>query len=260
MPNAILAVEHLKKSFGGMTAVDDVSFQVPEGMICAIIGPNGAGKSTLFNLITNLYHPDHGRVFYAGEEVTGLQPHRIAERGLIRTFQTARVFAHLSVLDNVLIGAQRQLRSGLATQALWLGQARREEKVLHDHAHRVLDVVGLTPWNLVAADKLPLGAQKLLELARGLMGSPRLLLLDEPAAGLNDRETANLGRLLGSIRDAGVSVIVVEHNMSLVMNVADRVLVIDRGRLLAEGAASAIQQDPRVIQAYLGLKKDAHAA
>ncbi len=254
MSEVILSARNLSKSFGGVIAVNDLSFDVPEGEICALIGPNGAGKSTVFNLLTNLYRADAGSTAFLGKDLRGRAPHEIAKMGLVRTFQTARVFPHLSVVDNVLIGAHRLVRSGILGQSFWLGRTRIEERELQNRAREVLEVVGVAHWADYDAKSLPHGAQKLLELGRALIGSPRLLLLDEPAAGLNDSETANLVTMLGCIRDAGGTILVVEHNMSLVMGIADRILVIDRGRMIAEGPPGAIQCDRRVIEAYLGTK------
>jgi branched-chain amino acid transport system ATP-binding protein len=252
MSELALELADVSKSFGGVRAVDHVSFAVPHCGLTAVIGPNGAGKTTLFNLVTNLYPADEGDVRFYGESLRAAPPGAIAVKGLIRTFQSARIFPGMTALDNVMAGAHLHIRNYPWQQMLWLGGARREEKSLRARAEALLDLVGLSAFSRAAATDLPMGAQKLLEVVRALMAEPRLLLLDEPAAGLNDAETADLAELLRAIRDSGVTVIVVEHNMSLVMGVADQVVVLDAGKLVAIGSPREIQQDKRVIAAYVG--------
>lgn len=247
-----LEVRGLSKSFGGVAAVRDVSFTVPGGSLTALIGPNGAGKSTLFNLVTNLYRPDSGEVILRGRPITGLRSDRITSLGLFRTFQTARVFPQLSVLDNVLVGGYRLGRAGYLAQSLRLRRCRQEERQMEARARRLLEVMGLADRADQRAAVLPLAAQKYLELARALMARPSVVLFDEPAAGMNDAETAELGMILHAVRDTGHTVVVVEHNMSLVMGVCDQVVVMDAGRVIAVGPPQAVQNDPVVISAYFG--------
>jgi branched-chain amino acid transport system ATP-binding protein len=250
--SAALRVVNVSKRFGGVAAVSDVMLEVSEGSLTALIGPNGAGKTTLFNLITNLFPPSSGDIFFYGTSLNRLSPGQIAGLGLIRTFQTARVFPAMTVLENVLVGAHRHIRRHAVKQMLWLASARREERELTVRADAFLDLAGLARFRDDAATDLPMGSQKLLEVVRALMARPRLLLLDEPAAGLNDRETVELASLLRAIRDCGVTVMVVEHNMSLVMGVADQVIVLDAGTLVAAGTPEDIRQNARVIEAYIG--------
>jgi branched-chain amino acid transport system ATP-binding protein len=247
-----LEVRGLSKSFGGVAAVQDASFTVLEGSLTALIGPNGAGKSTMFNLVTNLYQPDHGQVILRGKPISGLRSDRITSLGLFRTFQTARVFPQLSVLDNVLVGGYRLGRAGYLAQALRLRRCREEEREMEARALALLRVMGLADRAEQRAAVLPLAAQKYLELARSLMARPSVVLFDEPAAGMNDAETAELGMILRAIRDTGHTVVVVEHNMSLVMGVCDQVVVMDAGSVIAAGPPQAVQNDPLVIGAYFG--------
>jgi branched-chain amino acid transport system permease protein len=247
-----LDVRGLTKSFGGVAAVRGVSFTVPAGSLTALIGPNGAGKSTLFNLVTNLYRPDSGEVYLSGRPITNVPPERIVSLGLFRTFQTARVFPQLSVLDNVLVGGYRTGRAWYLAQALGLPRSRREEKVMAVRARRLLEAMGLAGRAAERAAALPPAAQKHLELARALMAMPSVVLFDEPGAGMNDAETAELGMILRAIRDTGHTVLVVEHNMSLVMGVCDQVVVMDAGQVIAVGPPAAVSRDPAVIDAYFG--------
>jgi branched-chain amino acid transport system ATP-binding protein len=247
-----LKVMNVTKEFGGLAAIFDVSLEVPDGSVTALIGPNGAGKTTLFNLITNLLRSTAGEMYFYGILLNRLSPKQIAGLGLIRTFQTARVFPGMTVVENVLAGGHNQVRRNAVQQMLWLPSTRREERELTAKAEAFLDLVGLSRFRHDAATDLPMGAQKLLEVIRALMARPRMLLLDEPAAGLNDSETAELASLLRAVRNSGVTVMVVEHNMSLVMGVADRVMVLDAGILVASGSPKEIRQNARVIEAYVG--------
>jgi branched-chain amino acid transport system ATP-binding protein len=249
---ARLSVSGLGRRFGGLTAVANVSFGIAEDSVTALIGPNGAGKTTVFNLITNVIRADTGEVLLDGQSIIGLPPAQIAALGLIRTFQTARVFPGMTALENVLIGRHLRLGSGVLAQMLRLPPARREERDATRRAEALLDLMGLLPYRDMHAVDLPMGAQKLLEVGRALMSRPRLLLLDEPAAGLNDHETAELGALLRAIRRGGVTLLVVEHNMSLVMNVADHVVVMESGVVIADGTPAEVRASPRVVSAYLG--------
>lgn len=252
MTEPALEIDALDKNFGGLHAVNKVSFTVPHGSLTAVIGPNGAGKTTVFNLVTGLYRPDSGEARFYGTSLLDRSPVEVAASGLVRTFQAARIYPGMTALENVLAGAHLHFRASTVAQMLWLGSARREERALTKRAEALLELVGLKSFRDAAATELPMGSQKLLEVVRALMAQPRLLLLDEPAAGLNDAETAELAELLRAVRDAGISVVVVEHNMSLVMSVADQVIVLDAGSVVASGSPREIQQDARVIAAYVG--------
>jgi branched-chain amino acid transport system ATP-binding protein len=247
-----LCVTALSKAFGGVLAVDQVSFDLEAGKVHSIIGPNGAGKTTLLNLLTGIYAPSAGRVEFDGAQVTGLAPHRLAARGMARTFQNPQIFFNMSALENVMVGRHLRERTGWAAALLRSWRLRAAERESRDEAAALMRFVGLDGYLDAQADAMPYGALKRLEIARALGGKPRLLLLDEPAAGLNPTETQAIDALILRLAQAGVTVVLVEHNMRLVMGVSDHIVVLDYGRKLCAGSADEVRNDPRVIEAYLG--------
>ena len=249
----MLSVEDLSISFGGLDALSGLSLQVTEREIFALIGPNGAGKSTVFNVVTGLYRPSRGRVAFRGDDLLALAPHEIARRGVGRTFQNTEVFRQLTAIDNVLVGRHAHLRAGVVRGALGLASVRREEAEARELARALLARLGLAEVADTEAGSLPLGFQKRLELARALAAEPRLLLLDEPAGGLNPTETQTLMEVICRLRDeSGLTLLLVEHDMELVMGISDRVAVLNYGRKIAEGKPREIAADPAVVEAYLG--------
>jgi branched-chain amino acid transport system ATP-binding protein len=239
-------------SFGGLLAVNDVSFGVPPGLVKAVIGPNCAGKTTLFNLITGFLSPQSGRIVFQGQEIQGQPAHAVASRGIGRTFQLVQLFDHMTVLENVMVGRHRLSRAGLLAGALRLPWTRREEAAIRERAWEALEFVGLADRAGQPAAVLPLGLKRLLEIARTLASEPTLLLLDEPASGLDRVETERLGEMILALRERGLTILLVEHDMSLTMEVADDIAVLNYGRLIAQGPPRAIQKHPEVIAAYLG--------
>ena len=248
----LLEVDGLGRRFGGVTALAGLSFAIAPGTVHAIIGPNGAGKTTLFNIVSGFYRPDFGQVRLDGVDVTGLAPHLLARLGLARTFQNLQLFLDMTAAENVMVGAHRLSDRRLGAALLRLPSLARGEAALATRARALLAAVGLADAADRPAGELPYGALKRLELARALAAEPRLLLLDEPAAGLNERETAEMTARIRALPARGVTVALVEHDMRLVMAASDRVLVLDHGRMLAEGTPDEVRRDPAVVASYLG--------
>ncbi len=249
---SLLDVSNLSIHFGGVKAVQEVSFSIDPGIVYSVIGPNGAGKTTLFNLITGVYKPTSGEIRLDGESIGGKSPDELARRGMARTFQNLQICMNMSAIENVMVGAHLRLDRNLIKAALRLPSLTRRDAELRAEAAELMDFVGLDKYTEARADSMPYGALKRLEIARALAMKPRVIFLDEPAAGLNPKETIEVDHLVRKVADSGITVVLVEHDMKMVMNLSDRILVLDYGKKLAEGTGEEIRRNPDVIAAYLG--------
>ena len=249
---SLLSLQTVTKIFGGLTAVNEVSFDVEQGSIVGLIGPNGAGKTTVFNLITGNYVPDGGDIRFAGQSIKGMKPHTIVGLGIARTFQSIRLFPTLPLVENVLAGRHCRMHSGIIGSMFHTPAQRREERAALERAMNELEFVGLADSYAEEAGSLSYGNQRLLEIARALASEPRFLILDEPAGGMNDQETADLMLLIKAIQKRGITILLIEHDMNLVMRVCEKIVVLENGALIAEGTSAEIKRNPRVIEAYLG--------
>ena len=252
MSDIILESLNIRKGFGGVVALDNLTFLIARNTITAIIGPNGAGKTTLLNVVSGMHAPDRGTIFLNQKTISGLKPYEITRCGLARTFQNAQIFGNMTVLENVMIGRHVRTRAGIISSALRLPRMRREEPVTCERARFYLELVGLQDIADKPAASIPIGNQRLLEIARALATEPEILLLDEPAAGLNTQETRQLGTLIRAIKEMGITVVIVEHDMELVMDISDEIIVLNYGKRIAEGTPVEIQTNQEVIDVYLG--------
>ena len=248
----LLQVENITKIFGGLVAIDNLSFSVEQGSIVGLIGPNGAGKTTVFNCITGNYKPEHGNIFFQDKDITGHKPHSIVEYGIARTFQSIRLFTDLPAIENVLAGRHCRLKAGMLACLFHTKKQRLEEEQAIERCMQELSFVGLTHHWQDAAGSLSYGNQRLLEIARALAADPKLLILDEPAGGMNDQETRALVDTILAIRERGITILLIEHDMRLVMKICEKLVVLEQGALIAQGEPALVRQDQAVIQAYLG--------